>query len=148
LFVQNAVRQSQLESTMRNVGVGSFNTATNAVLSLFSPFDLGSTNDSADLAVDGVNGEFAQKTADNTIKQPAELALELGLDPSTETVVDINALELPATKETDVKVTANKDINAKLMQPAEAKKVAAASFANQLSAASKKFKANDIFNSN
>jgi hypothetical protein len=143
LFVQNAVRQSQLESTMRNVGVGSYNTATSGISSLFSPFDLGSVNDNADLAVDAVNGEFAQKTADNAIQQPAELALD-----RNEAVVDLNSLELPATKEVDVKVTANKELQAKLIQPAEAKKVAAASFANQLNAAAKKFKANDIFNPN
>ena len=142
LFVQNAVRQSQLESTMRSIGVNSFNTATSGISSLFSPFDLGSVNDNIDLAVDGVNGEFSDKKAETNVTLPTELAL----DPINETVVDINALELPATKEVDVKVMVNKPIQAKLTQPAEAKKVAAASFANQLNAAAKKFKSNDIFN--
>jgi hypothetical protein len=143
LFVQNAVRQSQLESTMRNIGVTSFNTATTGVSTLFSAFDLGSPNDAADLAVDGVNGEFAAAAAETTHTTENELAL----DKNTETVVDLKGLELPVTKEIDVKAV-SKEINAKLTQPAEAKKMAAASFANQINAAAKKFKANDIFNAN
>ena len=42
LFVQNSVRQSQLESTARNIGVASFNSATPSVPDLFSPFEIGS----------------------------------------------------------------------------------------------------------
>ena len=144
LFVQNAVRQSQLESSMRNIGVSSFNSATNGVSSLFSVFDLGSTNDAADLAVDGVNGGFAQNAAEITI-MPAN---ELALDSSKETVVDLNALELPATNEANAEEPAGKKMQAKLIQAAETKKVAAASFANQLNMAAKKFKSNDFFNSN
>ncbi len=145
LFVQNAVRQSQLESTMRNVGVGSYNTATSGISSLFSPFDLGSPNDVADLAVDGVNGEFGNKTAEITIKPATELAL----DSTTETVVDADKLaleKLEASKQIEVN-----EAHAKLMQanmPLATKKLAAASFANQLNAAAKKLKATDIFNPN
>ena len=134
LFVQNAVRQSQLESTMRSIGVSSFNTATSGVSSLFSPFDLGSPNDAIDLSVDGVNGEFAQKTAEVATKQATELAL----DTNIESVVDVNTLEAKNIK-----------IDAPLLQKnlaTEPKKLAAASFANQLNTAAKKFKSNDIFN--
>ena len=134
LFVQNAVRQSQLESTMRSIGVNSFNTATSSVSNLFSPFDLGSPNDAIDLSIDGVNGEFTQKTAEVATKQATELAL----DTNTESVVDINTLEAKNIK-----------IDTPLLQKnlaTEPKKLAAASFANQLNTAAKKFKSNGIFN--
>jgi hypothetical protein len=145
LFVQNAVRQSQLESTMRSIGVNSFNTATSGISSLFSPFDLGSPNDAIDLSIDGVNGEFVEKTSESTTKQATELAL----DAKTESVVDIDKIEAKKLQEMNIGNNVSKAIDTRLPQKSlaiEPKKVAAASFANQLNTAAKKFKSNDIFN--
>jgi hypothetical protein len=66
LFVQAAVRASQLESAARNARVDSVNTATPGVVSLLDPFALGAPtvqSDSANSAAE--NGKNApQKTSD------------------------------------------------------------------------------------
>ncbi len=128
VFVQNAVRQSQMESTARNIGVTSFNSATSGVTSLMSPFNLGSPNDAADLAIDGVQGDFAKKVeveTDNT--KLAATAIEKAAE--SHVLADTLVPRLEEVVELPIKDVA-------------IKQYAAASFANQLNAAAKKMKSN------
>ncbi|MEQ1487199.1 MAG: Ig-like domain-containing protein [Methylotenera sp.] len=143
LFVQNAVRQSQLESTARNIGVTSFNSATNAVTSLMAPFDLGAPNqDVNDFAVDGVKGEFVAASLVNVPETNKQAASgRVGLEKM---ISQVDALAKPVasdslTEKTSLEASKNMQVN---------KKVAAASFANQLNAAAKRFKANTFIAKN
>ena len=146
LFVQNAVRQSQVESSSRNIGVTSFNSASNAVTSLLGQFQLGSPNDVADLSIDGVQGDFAKTTKQETnrmeLPQQAN-ALDSGLnkDVSTQTLVNIALEKMVIEKAMAEKTKADKYAldKAKIHYP---KNIAAPSFANQLKVAANKFKHN------
>ena len=124
LFVQNAVRQSQLESTLRNIGTNSFNTATNGVLSLLSPFDLGSTNGVADLSVDAVQGEF--------------------VEPETQVIQAVDEKQAQnTTPEQDLTVLEGQKVKLSKIMP---QKMPAAGFAQQLSMAAKRLKTTDVLN--
>jgi hypothetical protein len=139
VFVQNAVRQSQLESTARNIGVTSFNSASNAVTSLLSTFDVGAPNNEVnDLAVDGVQGNFAEAPSiDNSQMAIQEHALEANIHAAS----SLDEIQAPEAKQFDNK-------QAMLAKPATAKKVAAASFAKQLNTAANKFKPGSFSNFN
>ena len=126
LFVQNSVRQSQIESTTRNIGITSFNTASNAVSSLLSPFDLGAPG-----GVQAPNTKTAQaeeKTNENQRDiQHTKLALLS------------NEVEVLFTKEAAHEKT---QVATKRDGPAATPRQAAPSFANQLKIAANKYKHN------
>ena len=143
LFVQNAVRQSQAESMARNIGVTSFNTATSGVVSMLNPFEIGAPQGAVDLSVDGVQGEFAKKSTQDTdaaalsdpkvddlaaANQRAEIDRLIA-----ETVAAEQTLERSATDNRTHKADADTKQQAN-------KQLAAASFSNQLNSAAKKLK--------
>jgi hypothetical protein len=76
LFVQNAVLQSQLESTARNIGATSYNSATEGVSSLFSPFDLG-----APAPVVALANEIQMQ--EKTVNTPKANNIEQNIDKKT-----------------------------------------------------------------
>ena len=127
----------------RNIGVTSFNTSTSGVVSMLNPFEIGAPHGAVDLSVDGVQGEFAKKSTQDTdaaalsdpkvddlaaVNQRAEINRLIA-----ETVAAEQALERSATDNRTQKP------NADTKQQTN-KQFSAASFSNQLSSAAKKLK--------
>ena len=143
IFVQNAVRQSQAESMARNIGVTSFNTATSGVVSMLNPFEIGAPNGAVDLSIDGVQGEFAEKSSQDT---DASAVSDLKVDDlaaaNQRAEIDRLIAETVAAEQTLERSAADNrthKANAETKQQAN-KQVSAASFSNQLNSAAKKLK--------